>query len=74
MAILATGEITKMGASGATFYWGPSIGVSAVHWGIPPIVGSLVTLLISHAFVNRSHCLSRVDQRMRRVFEVLTTQ
>ena len=74
MAILATGEITKMGASGATFYWGPSIGVSAVHWGIPPIVGSLVTLLISYTFVDCSHCLPRVDQRARRAFEVHTTQ
>ena len=27
MAILAAGEITKTGASGAIFYWGPSIGV-----------------------------------------------
>ena len=38
MALLATGEITKTGASGAIFYWGPSIGVSTAHWGIPPIV------------------------------------
>ena len=74
MAILAAGEITKMGTSGAIFYGGPSIGVSAAHWGIPPIVWSLVTLLISHAFVDCSHCLPHVDQRTYRVFEVHTTQ
>ena len=74
MAILAMGEITKMGASGATFYWGPSIGVSAAHWGIPPIVWSLVTLLISHTFVDCSHRLPHVDQWARRTFEVHTTQ
>ena len=74
MAILAMGEITKMGASGAIFYWGPSIGVSAAHWGVPPIVWSLVTLLISHTFVDCSHHLPHVDHRTRHVFEVHTTQ
>ena len=73
MAILATGEITKTGTSGAIFYWGPSIGVSAAHWGIPPIVWSLVTLLISHTFVDCSHHLPCVDQRTRRAFEVHMT-
>ena len=71
MAILATGEITKMGTSGATFHWGPSIGVSTAHWGTPPIVWSLVTLLISHTFVD---CLPCVDQWTHHMFEVHTTQ
>ena len=73
MAILAVGEVTKTGTSGAIFYWGPSIGVSAAHWGIPLIVWSLVTLLISHAFVDRSHRLPHVDQQMHHTFEVHMT-
>ena len=71
MAILAVGEITKKGASGAIFYWCPSIGVSAAHWGIPLIVWSLVTLLISHTFVDR---LPHVGRRTCHVFEVHVTQ
>ena len=74
MAILVAGEITKMGASRAIFYWGPSIGVSAAYWGVPPIVWSLVTLLISHTFVDCSHRLPCVDQRMHCAFEVHMTQ
>ena len=74
MAILAMGEITKMEASGAICYWGPSIGVSAANWGIPLIVWSLVTLLISHTFIDCSHHLPCVDQRTHCAFEVHTTQ
>ena len=74
MAILAMGEITKMGASGAIFHWGPSIGVSTAHWSVPPIIWSLVTLLISHTFVDCSHCLPHAGQWTRRAFEVHTTQ
>ena len=74
MVILAARDISKMGASGAIFYWGPSIGVSAAHWGIPPIVWSLVTLLISYAFIDCFHCLPHVDQWTCHVFEFYTTQ
>ena len=74
MAILAAGGITKTGTSGAIFHWGPSIGVFAARWGIPPTVQSLVTLLVSHVFVDCSHRLPRVDQRTRCAFEVHTTQ
>ena len=74
MAILAAGGITKMGTSGAIFHWGPSIGVFAVHWGIPPTVRSLVTLLVSHVFVDCSHRLPHMDQRTHCVFEVHMTQ
>ena len=74
MAILAMGDITKMGASEAIFYWGPSIGVSTAYWGIPPIVWSLVTLLISHTLVDCSHHFPHVGQQTCRAFEVHTTQ
>ena len=74
MAILAAGEITKMGTDGAIFHWGPSIGVSAVHWGTSPIVWSLVTLLISYACIDCSHHLPHVDHWTRRAFKVHMTQ
>ena len=74
MAILSTGMITKMEVSGALFHWGSSIRVSTAHWGIPPIVQSLVTLLISHVFVDCSHRLPYVDQQICRALEVHTTQ